>query len=219
MGRVMRLDDNLAYEEVYERGAVLLTTLAYPQQSDPTRSLQLYLSLCGRALWLKHLMEPDDWRPITVKPQYVFRDPRVIDRHVAYVAKRLGERMVAGRMAIALFRKAVPGGLRTLPKDIQRPSVNQLAQYVAEDAGQTEPINVERRIWARSRPVIHIAAAAAMEGQELSKRGEPVGLESFLLDQAFIERVARLAEELETLVAQDPKFPVRPEQLIRFRLG
>ena len=124
-------------------------------------------------------MEPDDWTPITVKPQYVFRDPKVIDRHVAYVAKRLGERMVAGRMAIALFRKAVPGGLRTLPKDIQRPSVNQLAQYVAEDAEQTEPINVERRIWARSRPVIHIAAAAAMEGQELSKRGEPVGLEVF----------------------------------------
>ena len=34
MGRVMRLDENLAYEEAYERGAVLLTALAYPQQSD-----------------------------------------------------------------------------------------------------------------------------------------------------------------------------------------
>ena len=113
----------------------------------------------------------------------------------------------------------MPGGLRTLPKDIQRPSINQLAQYVLEDAGQTEPTNVERRMWAPSRPVIHIAAAAAMAGQELSKRGEPFGLESFLLDQAFIEKVARLAEELETLVAQVPKFPVRPEQLIRFRLG
>ena len=98
----MPLDENLAYEEVYERGAVLLTALAYPQQSDPTRSLQLYLSLCGKALWLKHLMEPGDWTPIQVRPQYVFRDPKVIDRHVAYVAKRLGERMVAGRMAIAL---------------------------------------------------------------------------------------------------------------------
>ena len=215
----MQFDLSFERNEVYECGAALLTILANPQEIDEERSGQLYLSLCGKALWLRRWLSPEDCTPITVKPEYVFRDPEVIDRDVAYVVKRVGERMVAGRMAIALFRKAVPGGLRTLPKDIQRPSINQLAQYVAEDAGQTEPINVERRIWARSRPVIHIAAAAAMEGQELSKRGEPVGLESFLLDQAFIEKVARLAEELETLVAQVPKFPVRPEQLIRFRLG
>jgi hypothetical protein len=215
----MPIDENLKYDEVHERGARLLTALSHPQQSDPTRSLQLYLSLCGRALWLKHLMKPEDWTPIQVRPQYVFRDPKVIDRHVAYVAKRLGERMVAGRMAIALLRQAAPDGLRTLPKDIQRPSINQLAQYVLEDAGQSEPTNVERRIWAPSRPVIHIAAAAAMAGQELSKRGEPFGLESFLLNQAFIEKVTRLAEELKTLVAQVPKFPVRPEQLIPFPLG
>ena len=177
-GSVMPLDENFEHEEVYERGAILLTALACPQESDAARSLQLYLSLCGKALWLKHLMKPEDWTPIQVRPQYVFRDPKVIDRDVAYVVKRLGERMVAGRMAIALLRKAVPGGLQRLPKEIRRLSVNQLAPYVLEDAGQTEPGNVERRVWAPSRPVIHIAAAAAMAGQELSKRGELFGLES-----------------------------------------
>ena len=74
-------------------------------------------------------------------------------------------------------------------------------------------------MWAPSRPVIHIAAAAAMAGQELSKRGELFGLESFLLDHSFIDKVVRLAEKLEALVAEVPKFPIKPEQLIRFRLG
>ena len=216
-GSVMPLDENFEHDEVYERGAILLTALACPQESDAARSLQLYLSLCGKALWLKHLMKPEDWTPIQVRPQYVFRDPKVIDRDVAYVVKRLGERMVAGRMAIALLRKAVPGGLQRLPKEIRRLSVNQLALYVLEDAGQTEPGNVERRVWAPSRPVIHIAARRS-DGRAGAKQARGT-LRAGKLDQAFIEKVVRLAEELETLVAEVPKFPVRPEQLIRFRLG
>ena len=135
----MPLDENFEYDEVYERGAILLTTLACP--SDAAKSLQLYLSLCGKALWLKHLMKPEDWKPIQVRPQYVFR------------------------MAIALLRKAVPGGLQRLPKEIRRLSVNQLALYVLEDAGQTEPGNVERRVWAPSRPVIHIARPQRWQGR------------------------------------------------------
>ena len=43
--------------------------------------------------------------------------------------------------------------------------------------------------------------------------------ESLLFHRWLIEAVARLAEEFKALIAKDPKFPVRPEQLIRFRLG
>jgi hypothetical protein len=218
-GDVMRFDENLKYDEVYEHGAILLTALAYPQQSEPTRSLQLYLSLCGKALWLKHLAEPDDWTPITVKPQYVFRDSKSIDRDVGFVDKRVRERMVAGRMAIPYFRQAALGRLPPLPKDVQRLSLNQMAEFVLDDIGQAETGNVEQRIWAPSRPVIHLATAAAIVGQQLRQSGYPLALESLLFHRWLVEAVARLAEELEALIAKDPKFPVRPEQLIRFRLG
>jgi hypothetical protein len=43
--------------------------------------------------------------------------------------------------------------------------------------------------------------------------------ESLLFHRWLIEAVARLAEEFEALIAKDAKFPVRPEPLIRFRLG
>jgi len=85
--------------------------------------------------------------------------------------------------------------------------------------GKRRTSNLEQRIWASSRPVIHLAAAAAIAGQQLRKSGYPLALESLLFHRWIIEAVARLAEELETLIAKDPKFPVKPEQLIRFRLG
>jgi len=116
----------------------LLTALACPQESEAERSLQHYLSLCGKALWLKHLSEPDDWTPITVKPQYVFRHYKSINRDVGFVVKRVRERMVAGRMAIPFFQQADLGRLPPLPKDVHRLSLNQMAEFVLDDAGQAE---------------------------------------------------------------------------------
>ena len=87
-----------------------------------------------------------------------------------------------------------------------------------EDAGQKDTTNVQRRFWAPSRPVIHLAAAAAVVHQ-LRKGGQLVAFESLLINRAHIEAVVRLAEELEGLIAGNPKFPVRAEQLIQFRLG
>lgn len=135
--------------EVYECGAALLTILANPQEIDEERSGQLYLSLCGKALWLRRWLSPEDCTPITVKPEYVFRDPEVIDLDAAYGVKRVGERMVAGRMAIPFLQQAQLGRLPSLPKEIQRLSLNQMAEFVLDDAGQAETGNVEQRIWRR----------------------------------------------------------------------
>ena len=190
----MPLDENFKYDEVYERGAVLLTVLAYPQRSDPTRSLQLYLSLCGKALWLRHLVEQDDWTPIRVRPQYVFRDYQRIDRDVGFVVKRVRERMIAGRMAILFLQQAHLGRLPSLPKEIQRLSLNQVAELVLDDAGQAETGNLEARVWALSRPVIHLAAAAAIVGQQLRKSGHQLALETLLFDRWAVESVVSVSD-------------------------
>ena len=94
IGGQMQLDVSFERNEIYECGAVLLTLLACPKELDKPRSSELFLSLCGKALWLKRLTSPDDWSPITVKPTYVFRHLDTIDRDVHFVEKRLGERMV-----------------------------------------------------------------------------------------------------------------------------
>ena len=211
----MQFDVSLKGKEVYERGATLLTVLAYPNEGDAERRLQLYLSLCGRALWHRHVIEPDDWTPITARPQYVFRDHKIIDRHVAFAGRRMQERLVAGRMAVLYFRRAEIGVLPPLPDGIKRLSINQIAAFVLDDAGQADPENVEKRVWRPSKPVIHLATAAALVGQELQKAGVPLLLDSFLFQEALIEAVLRRAELLKELISKDPKFPVRAEQLIQ----
>src|ERR1039458_1835735 len=78
----MPFEFNIERDPIYECGAALLTVLAAPAEIAHERSLELHRSLCGKALWLKFLMNPDDWTPITVKPQYVFQDRETIDRDV-----------------------------------------------------------------------------------------------------------------------------------------
>ena len=127
--------------------------------------------------------------------------------------------MVAGRIAIPFLQHTLLGRLPSLPKEIRRLSLNQMVEFVLDDAGQAEAGNVEQRIWATSRPVIHLAAAAAIVGQQLRKSGHPLALETLLFHRWAVEAIGTLAEELAALIAKDPKFPVSPEQLIRFRLG
>ena len=214
----MQIDVSFTQMEVYECGAKLLALLACPAELEQAKHEELYLSLCGRALWSRYLASPDDWTPITVRPQQVFRHPDRIDSDVAFVGRRFGERMVAGRMAVPFFWQAELGDQLMLPRQIKRLSVNQMAEFVLEDAGLADPENVESRFWRPSWPVIHLAAATAFIGQQMKNAGEPFSLETFLVSREFIECVLRKAEELETLIANDSQFPIKADQLIRFRI-
>jgi hypothetical protein len=214
----MTFDGNFKLNETYERGAALLVTLAYPGPDDAGRNFQLYLSLCGNALWRLHMDDPDDWTPIIVKPQYVFRDRETIDRDVSFIARRLGERMVAGRMAVPFFWRIKLGDAMVLPNEIKRLSINQMAEFVLDDAELADPDNVEKRFWRPSLPVIHLATAAVVVCQQRMKAGQSLKLESFLFNRELIEEVVSQADEFATLVRSDPKFPAKFEELIRFRL-
>ena len=214
----MAFEGKFKLDETYERGAALLVTLAYPNSDDAGRNFQLYLSLCGKALWLKHMNDPDDWTPITVKPQYVFRDREIIDRDVQIIKRRVAERMVAGRMAVPFFWRIKLGDAMVLPNEIKRLSINQMAEFVLDDAELADADNVEKRFWRPSLPVIHLATAAAVVCQQRMKAGQSLKLESFLFIRELIEEVVSQADELAALIRNDPKFPAKADELIRVQL-
>jgi hypothetical protein len=193
--------------------------LACPKASDDKKRPELHASLCGKALWIKYMLAQDDCTPVPVKLQYVFHDAKRVDRDFQFVGRRISERMVAGRMAVPFLWHAELGDAFLLPRGIERLSVNQMAEYVLDYAGQADPVNVEKRLWAPSRPVIHLAVAMALLAQNLKKIGRTPCPELFLLSREFIEAVVRQAEALERLIADDPKFRVKTEQLIRVRLA
>jgi hypothetical protein len=204
---------------VYECGAALLVVLACPNENvSEERRANLHASLCGRALWTAHLANRDDTAAINVKPPYVFRDIQTIDRDTKFVDKRFQERLVAGRMAVPFLQKAELGRLPRLPPAIKRLSINQMAEFVSDDAGQSDANNVERRTWATSRRVIHLAAAAAVVRQELGKRQIHFGLEQLLTCRETIAEIIRRAQLFEDLITKSPTFPVPASDLVQVRL-
>jgi hypothetical protein len=78
------------HSPVYEVGAYLLVLLTNPGEWT-AQSDDLHASLCARALWSGFLANREDTTPITVKPQYVFREIKLFNRHSHSIVKRLAE--------------------------------------------------------------------------------------------------------------------------------
>ena len=87
------------------------------------RLARLRVGIFAEQLWFRYSAAPDDWTPITVRPQHVFRHPDQIDADVGFVGKRISERMVAARMAVKFFERAGLANVTALPKDIKRLSI------------------------------------------------------------------------------------------------
>lgn len=204
---------------VYECGATLVAVLAYPvDDDDNSRRAEIHASLCRHAIEFQYLSNPDDWRPKPVKLPYVFRDAKIAERETKFAAKRLGERLVAARMAVPFLQGSESGHAPALPTAIKRLSLNEMAAFVLDDAGQSDAGNVERRFWAPSRPVIHLAASMAVTGQALKKAGVQLGLGLLLVWRELVEGIVQRAQAYEELIARDPAFPVKFDDLIKVRI-
>ena len=125
--------------------------------------------------------------------------------------------MIAARMAIGFLKEALTGEAPKLLAGIERMSVNQMAELVLDDAGYTEPENVETRIWRPSLPVIHLATAIQLMLQLAEPDAGRLGLEALLLDRGIIELVVRTAEYHRSVLMQS-RLQIDPDKLIRFRL-
>jgi hypothetical protein len=201
--------------EVYEVGASLITLLAYPREREEVWA-QVHASLCSYALRIRSASEPDRATvPQPIKPIYAFRLEQDISRDLRTLERRMRDRMIAGRMGIGFLKEVVTG---RVPEGLKRLSINELAELVRDDAGYSEPENVEARIWRPSLPVIHFATAL----QVLLHLSDPqigsIGYEASLLGRGVIELVIRTAEYHRVLFTRCRSLRLDPESLIRIRL-
>jgi hypothetical protein len=134
-----------------------------------------------------------DWalHPQPIKPLYALRASDEVRQDLRTLQRRLRDRMIAGRMAIGFLKEAISGPISERP---QRVSINRMARLVIEDTGQTDPDNVETRIWRPSLPVIHIASAVQLFLQLAFPSIDRLGWETFLFNQWVVECVIRAAE-------------------------
>jgi hypothetical protein len=205
--------------DVYEIGAMLVTWLAFPgeKESEERRS-RVHASLCAYALRAKYQTDPESLvSPQPIKPLHALRPQWDIERDLRTLERRFRDRMIAARMAIGFLKEAVTGEVPKLPAGINRISVNQMSRLVLDDAGYTDPENVETRIWRPSLPVIHLATAVQVMLQIAEPTVGPLGLEALLLDRGIIELVICTAQYHESVIVQS-RLRVDPEKLVRVRL-
>ena len=102
--------------DVCEAGALLVTLLAYPDAKDEIRG-DVHASLCAHALRFRSEIEPE-WaiQPQQIKPLYALRSSSICYRALRTLERRVRDRMVAGRMAIAFLKQALPGHPLILPR-------------------------------------------------------------------------------------------------------
>lgn len=219
MSHIYHLD--LDRHETYECGAMLVSLLAYPEDNEQeTKRSDLHASLCAIALRAQFDESSPEWcQPQLIKPVYAFRDATKTDRDLKTLERRLRDRMVAARMAIPLLQEIKLGRPPKLPDDLKRLSINALSEFVLKDAAQTEPKNVETRIWRPSLPVIHVAAATAVISELAEKDGHsPISYGQIVVSRPVIEAIVREAERYEELLEKSGKFNINPEKLVKVRL-
>jgi hypothetical protein len=207
--------------QVYEAGALLLTHLAYPERTatDDQRG-GLHATLCALALHELYGQSPEWETPQFMKPIYAFRTDKQIDKDLRTFPRRMRDRAIAGRMAMAFLMEAETGKVPELPEGIKRLSLNEISAMVLDENIESEPENIETRTWRPSRPVIHLAAAIQYTLQKFAreKNIHDVTYMDFLLCDFLIEYVVRLAQIYESYLPKS-KLEIKPEELIRFRLA
>jgi hypothetical protein len=193
--------------------------LAYPGESeqDYQRRCGAFMSLCAWVLRVRAEIDPD-WatRSQLVKPVYTLQTESDCNRGFRTLPLRLHERMVAARMAYPFLMEAQTGEVSKLPGGLKRLSINAMSELVLEDAGYSDPENVETRIWRPSRPVIHLASAVQNYLRFIEI--EAAGLYWLLTCRAVVENVIRNAEYCEALVGRSKRLHVDPDILVRIRL-
>jgi hypothetical protein len=205
-------------DPVYKTGAKLLGRIVYPKPEDSARRIMLEDALCYWALHYDARNDPEDRSQVSVSRAYFGFTQAQLDQHLKFAGKRLEERLMAGRIAAAYLRYFEEGRIPIVLGNIKRMSLNQIVGFVASSEGYTGTGNFEQRFWRPSKPVIHIAAALAVVGQEWKRRGEVLGLLHLLLNQEHVIDVINRAILFADMIKRDTKFPVDPKCLVTIEL-
>ena len=213
---------DLAREEPFEWGALLVTLLAFPENNPPQSLMEsCFRSLCSFAIRGRLANDPMLVNQrLLIKPAYVLHDGALLKRDIRHLQKRLRHRMLAGKMSIPFLREASTGVTPKLPPGINRLFVSQMAEMVLHDTGYSDPKHVVERIWRPSLPVIHLAAATMILSSEYVRMGYgSLDVGRLVADPHVIKSVVKVAEDCIPLLAKSRRARIDRESLIRIHLA
>ena len=200
----------------FEIGARLLAALSFPGATESADRRRAADAWCAGIINCTKAVDPSCAADLEAQyPRYAKLDQRSINKALRRTKSRLRNRQVAGRMTRGYFQEWIDRRPALLPASMARLSINELAKLVRRESGQHDPENTEKRTWRPSKPVLHIASA--FDYVSRSRLGENDN--GYDLNDGDLHReILRLAEASERVVDGDPRFQVKPEEMLRIRL-
>jgi hypothetical protein len=211
---------NLNDLEIYEIGTALAAILACPPGvGDDEKRSRYQIVLCAEALRAKYGWD-EEWRnkPQHIKPIYAFHPLRAVKRDINTINRQLQNRLHAAHVAIAFLKQAETGQTPPdFPKDAKQLSINEMVRTLTFSE-KIDIDNFETRIWRPSLPVIHLAAAFAINTAIEQKAGKKTSLGDIIFNQEMISDIIHKAELYESLLLKS-KLRLNKKNLVRIRLA
>jgi hypothetical protein len=212
---------DLRSSEPWEAGSTLLSYLAYPRIDQDCEERALYERALQHKI-LRHLATTlPGWatQKVLIRPAVALMTEGEVRRATRQSDRRMRDRSVAGKMAVALIAQSVTGKPTKLPKPMTRLSLNQLAEFFLEFSKEVEPTNVIKRAWTASKPVVHLAAAFEIYKRMARDRGLPGMLPDVQFIPGALEEILAIAADHVRQVTTNPTINIRPDALIQFALA
>lgn len=209
--------------EIYEIGALIVTVLTHsaPGDTDEVRG-DVHAYLCKWALGAR-AAQGGQWilTPRPIKPLYAAFPDDAGPKISRKLNQRFSQRMLAAQMVIPFLRQAVEGRVPKMDPQPARLSINAMAERVLPASNESDPGNVETRIWRPSRSVIHLAAAVAVaQNDHTGTSDTPLSYDQLLWDEKLLQSILEQAELYESILAQcvaKEQLSLELAQLIRLR--
>ena len=200
----------------FEIGARLLAAFAFPGATESVDRRRAADAWCAGIINCTKTVDPSCASDLDAKyPRYAKLDQRSIKKALRRTKSRLRNRQIAGRMTRGYFQEWIDQRPAVLPVSMARLSINELAKLVHRESGENDPENTEKRVWRPSRPVFHLASALDFVSRFRAGDNDN-GYD--LNDGALHREIIGLAEASERVVDGDPRFQVKPDDLLRIRL-
>ncbi|WP_293879738.1 hypothetical protein [Sphingomonas sp.] len=130
---------------------------------------------------------------------------------LCYLHTRLQHRMAASGAAIGITHQQLFGIQAVLPPGMTAPSIDQFCALIKSDVSIDDPENIEKQVWRKSLPVIHLAIAAQLMLR--SRRSSGATFDPDLQDIDFYREIVKLACSIEQVVHDHPALAMTSDRM------
>ena len=132
-----------------------------------------------------------------------------------YLDKRLQHRMAAARAGIGKMHQQLFGIPVILPPGMTALSIDQLCILIKNDVSIDDPENIEKQVWRKSLPILHLAIATQL--MLVGKFGSRPKFCSDLQDIEFYRETVQLACLIEQAVHNHPDIAMTSDRMTLVR--